>query len=44
MVIVGCSGRRKGMVETAVDPGLERIVVKNGKIVARREVKQWIAA
>ncbi|RPB10876.1 Metallo-dependent hydrolase [Morchella conica CCBAS932] len=43
LVIVGQRSRDMGVHELFVEPGYGRIVIKGGKIVAKRAVETWIA-
>lgn len=43
MVIVGAKNRNMGVHELLVDPGYERIVIKNGKVISKRVVEIWTA-
>lgn len=42
-MIVGVRNREMGIHELVVEPGYERIVIKNGKVVAKRVVERWTA-
>lgn len=42
-VIVGAKSRNMGVHELLVDPGYERIVIKDGKVISKRVVDMWTA-
>lgn len=43
IVIVGARNRDMGIHELLVDPGYERIVIKNGNVISKRVVEMWTA-
>lgn len=43
IVIIGAKNRNMGVHELLVDPGYERIVIKDGKVISKRVVEVWTA-
>lgn len=43
ILIVGTRNRGMGVHELLVDPGYERIVIKNGRVISKRVVDMWTA-
>lgn len=42
LLVIG-GQQRHTVIESAVDPGLDRLVIRRGRVVARRQVLKWIA-
>lgn len=43
IVIVGGRSRDMGVHELLVEPGYERIVIKDGRVISKRVVERWTA-
>lgn len=43
LVIVGAKNWDMGVHELVVNPGYERIVIKNGNVISKRVVEMWTA-
>lgn len=43
IVVAGARSWDMGVHELVVDPGYERAVIKNGKIISKRMVERWAA-